>query len=157
MSDKQQKIEQAIGGSATQINKVVFIDKNYWLATNKGVFTLNKDYSLIAHYTLTEVGKQPLLARNIVLANETHIWVATAEGLKSINPFNEHLNRIYYSNISEHENNKNIYSLLIDNTKLLLIGSLNGLFIFKPYNEHNSTKSTFGSRKKYKYHLFYRK
>ena len=134
------KLQSQLGQETTQINKIVLIEKEYWLATNTGVYVLDERYELIEKYTLAEMGKPPILARNIAVASDSHIWIATDEGLKSINPLNETSKSHHYSNVQEQEYNDYTYGLLVDNTDKLWIGSLNGLLILAP--EYNIIKES---------------
>ena len=139
------QIQAQLGSETTQINKIVIIEKEYWLATNTGIYVLDERYLLKEQYTLNQTGGSPILARNIEVANDSHIWVATDEGLKSINPLNETSKSHSYSNIAEQEYNNYTYGLLVDNTEKLWVGSLNGLLILNPVttiiNSNNEQES----------------
>ncbi|MDO6444280.1 EAL domain-containing protein [Colwellia sp. 1_MG-2023] len=134
------QIQAQIGNETTQINKILLIEKEYWLATNTGVYVLDERYELTEQYSLTEADSPAILARNIAVASDSHIWIATDEGLKSINPLNETSKSHQYSNVQEQEYNDYTYGLLVDNTEKLWVGSLNGLFVLAP--EYNIIKES---------------
>ncbi|MDT0602760.1 EAL domain-containing protein [Thalassotalea castellviae] len=126
------QIQSQLGSETSQINKILLIEKEYWLATNTGVYVLDERYTLKEHYTLAETGQTPLLARNIKMASDAHIWVATDSGLKSINPLTETSKSHSYTNIIDQEYNAYTYGLLVDNTDKLWVGTLNGVFVLSP-------------------------
>ncbi|GAA6203294.1 EAL domain-containing protein [Thalassotalea sp. SU-HH00458] len=126
------QIQSQLGSETSQINKILLIEKEYWLATNTGVYVLDERYTLKEHYTLAETGQTPLLARNIKMASDAHIWVATDSGLKSINPLTETSKSHSYTNIIDQEYNAYTYGLLVDNTDKLWVGTLNGVFVLTP-------------------------
>ncbi|MEW6989485.1 EAL domain-containing protein [Colwelliaceae bacterium 6441] len=123
------QVQEEIGAKTTQIFKIVLIDEEYWLATNTGVYVLDKNYSLRDKYSLTDSKDNTLLARNIAVASDSHIWVATDDGLKSINPLNDTFKSHNYSNLNPHEFNNYLYGLLVDNKGKLWVGSLNGILL----------------------------
>ena len=126
------QIKAQLGSETTQINKIIIVEKEYWLATNTGVYVLDEQYSLKEQYTLAKADNPPVLARNMEVAGDSHIWVATDEGLKSINPLNETSKSHSYNAILSNSDNQNIYSLLIDNTEKFWVGTTDGLFVLNP-------------------------
>ncbi|PHR85532.1 MAG: hypothetical protein COA59_00825 [Colwellia sp.] len=67
------------------------IDNQYWLATDNGLFIVDDRYQLISHLTVNKTSnntKQSLLSNNIraiAQFDENHVWLATHEGLNTIN------------------------------------------------------------------------
>lgn len=67
------------------------IDNDYWLATNNGLFIVDDRYQLVSHLTVSNTEnntKQYLLSnsiRAIAQFDENHVWLATHNGLNTIN------------------------------------------------------------------------
>ncbi|MCO4798639.1 MAG: hypothetical protein KC484_05470, partial [Colwelliaceae bacterium] len=127
----KRKIQQEIGINTKVIQQVKYLTKNkeYWLSTSNGVYVLNDDYELKMSYPLNKKSESSSFVRNIVSANDNHIWVATKEGLKSINPLEEKSNHYIFSDINHTKDNQSIYSLFIDSSNNLWVGTFNGLFV----------------------------
>ena len=85
------------------------IDHHYWLATNNGLFIVDDRYKLTSHLTAntkTNNNKNHLLSnsiRSIAQFNESHVWLATHEGLNTINLLND--------KIESYQNNSQSMSL----------------------------------------------
>ena len=73
------------------------IDNQYWLATDNGLFIVDDRYQLISHLTANKTQnsiKQPLLSNNIraiAQVDENHVWLATHDGLNTINLLNDQI------------------------------------------------------------------
>ena len=126
------QIQSEIGNQTTLINKLIIIDNEFWLATNTGVYVLNDNYRLKEKYLLTDLTDETILARNIIIANDSHIWVATEQGLKSINPLEGTFKSHNFNNVVVQEYNNYLYGLLIDSSDRLWLGSLNGVLTHNP-------------------------
>ncbi len=90
------------------------IDNHYWLATNNGLFIINDDYQLLSHLTAKQQQQQQqhrstsqsLLSNNIRAISQyddTHVWLATQDGLNTINLLDD--------SIHAYQNNKSTSSL----------------------------------------------
>ncbi|MCW8831955.1 MAG: EAL domain-containing protein, partial [Colwellia sp.] len=85
------------------------IANQYWLATNNGLFIISDDYKLLSHLTADQTSSsttQPLLSNNIraiTQYDDTHVWLATQNGLNTINLLDD--------NVHAYQNSKNISSL----------------------------------------------
>ena len=79
------------------------IDNQYWLATNNGLFIVDDRYQLVSHLTADnrqKSTKQHLLSNNIraiAQFDENHVWIATHEGLNTVNLLNDQIDS-YQSN-----------------------------------------------------------
>jgi len=66
-----------------------FIDNQYWLGTNKGLYIVSQDYKIIKHYSENSPNKSSKILSNQVRSIEnldsTSIWLGTSKGLISIN------------------------------------------------------------------------
>ena len=86
---KQNKFNLDINANALFDMKIV--DNNYWLATDNGLFIVDDRYQLITHYTENPKqanNSQSLLSNNIraiTQYDENHVWLATHNGLNTIN------------------------------------------------------------------------
>ncbi len=126
----QQKIQQQIGAATTKINQIKYRNKQYWLATNNGVYVLDEDYQLVNQYFTG--AEQKVESRSLALSNDAHVWVATEQGLKSINPLENKSQSHHYANIASNDNEQLIFSLFQDSIDKLWVGTSNGLFSYEP-------------------------
>ena len=66
-----------------------FIDNQYWLGTNKGLYIVSQDYKIIKHYSENSPNNSSKILSNQVRSIEsldsTSIWLGTSNGLNSIN------------------------------------------------------------------------
>jgi diguanylate cyclase (GGDEF)-like protein/PAS domain S-box-containing protein len=73
------------------------IDNQYWLATNNGLFIVDDRYQLVSHLTANnsqDSTKQHLLSNNvraIAQLDENKVWLATHDGLNTINLLNDQI------------------------------------------------------------------
>jgi diguanylate cyclase (GGDEF)-like protein/PAS domain S-box-containing protein len=106
--NKENKHNLAI--DATGLFDIKTIDNQYWLATNNGLYIVDDRYKLISHITTKKNEKnQSLLSNNvrsIAQYDENHVWVATHNGLNTINLLN--------AEITSYQNNKNSTSISED-------------------------------------------
>lgn len=85
------------------------IDNKYWLATDNGLYIIDDRYQLVSHLTdkpNVNSNQPPLLSNNIrsiTQSDENHVWIATHNGLNTINLLN--------NEIKAHQNNKNVTSI----------------------------------------------
>lgn len=104
---EQNKFHLSIKANALFDVKV--IDNNYWLATDNGLYIVDDRYQLISHFTDTPEknnNDQALLSNNIraiAQFNENYVWVATQNGLNTINLLN--------NKIESYKSNKKINSI----------------------------------------------
>ncbi len=75
--------------NASALYDLKFIDNQYWLGTNNGLFIISQDYKIVKHYTesSTDISLNILSnsIRSIEQLNESAIWLGTLNGLNSIN------------------------------------------------------------------------
>ncbi len=94
---------------AQSLFDIKIIDNQYWLATNNGLFIIGDDYQLLSHLTANLENNnesQSLLSNNIraiVQYDDTHVWLATENGLNTINLLDD--------SIHAYQNNKDKSSL----------------------------------------------
>jgi diguanylate cyclase (GGDEF)-like protein/PAS domain S-box-containing protein len=73
------------------------IDNQYWLATNNGLFIVDDRYQLVSHLKANDTQNsttQHLLSNNvraIAQFDENKVWLATHDGLNTINLLNDHI------------------------------------------------------------------
>lgn len=74
---------------ANALYDLKFIDNQYWLATNNGLFIVSQDYKIIKRYTdkasTSETGILSNKVRSISQLDDSTIWLGTLNGLNSIN------------------------------------------------------------------------
>jgi len=66
-----------------------YIDNQYWLGTNNGLYVVSEDYQIIKHYRENSPNKSSNIlsnnVRSIEQLNDSSIWLGTGNGLNSIN------------------------------------------------------------------------
>lgn len=96
--------------NAQSLFDIKIIDNQYWLATNNGLFIIDDDYQLLSHLAAKQKNSstsQPLLSNNIRSINQyddTHVWLATHNGLNTINLLDDSIHAY------QHNKNKNSLS-----------------------------------------------
>jgi len=75
--------------NANALFDLKFIDNQYWLATDNGLYIVSEDYEIVKHYTdkssdiaLNILSKK---VRSIEQLNDSAVWIGTLNGLNSIN------------------------------------------------------------------------
>lgn len=105
--------------NASALYDLKFIDNQYWLGTNNGLFIISQDYEVVKHYSESsqEINLKLLSnkVRSIELLDDSAVWLGTLNGLNSINTLTGEVNA--YQN-APHKN------ALSDN------------FIYKVYKSH---------------------
>ena len=75
--------------NASALYDLKFIDNQYWLGTNNGLFIISQDYEVVKHYSESsqEINLKLLSnkVRSIEQLNDSAIWLGTTNGLNSIN------------------------------------------------------------------------
>ncbi|AWB56793.1 hypothetical protein DBO93_03925 [Colwellia sp. Arc7-D] len=75
--------------TANALYDLQFIDNQYWLGTDNGLFIISKDYQIVKHYTENSTDKNldilSKTVRSIEKINDSAIWLGTENGLNSIN------------------------------------------------------------------------
>ena len=148
---KQNKFKVSIDANALFDMKA--IDSQYWLATDNGLFILNENYQIISHLTTASNKNnvnQALLSNNVRAIeqyDETHVWVATQDGLNTINLLNNEIESFQRKNnlssISEdwlmdiHKDKNNNMWLASYGGGINKNSSLTSLFTHKLANDQN--------------------
>ncbi len=96
--------------NASALYDLKFIDNQYWLGTNNGLFIISQDYQIVKHYSEKSSDSNAQLLSNIVrtieVLNDSTVWIGTLNGLNSIN--------ILTGNISHHQSSQHKNSLSLD-------------------------------------------
>lgn len=75
--------------NASALYDLKFIDNQYWLGTNNGLYIISQDYQIVKHYTEknsdTSLNLLSNKVRSIEQLNDSTIWLGTLNGLNSIN------------------------------------------------------------------------
>ena len=75
--------------NANALYDVKFIDHQYWLATDNGLYIVSQAYDIIKHYSENGPDKSSNIlsnkVRSIAQLNDSSVWLGTANGLNSIN------------------------------------------------------------------------
>jgi len=101
------------------------IDNQYWLATEQGVYVVNKNYRLIKH--INKKNNKNLLSnevRAITALDDTHIWLGTRNGLNTLNIVNNNI-KSYQSGTQPKSISGNwILTIFKDNADNMWLGNL---------------------------------
>lgn len=75
--------------NADALYDLKFIDNQYWLGTNNGLYIIDEDYQIIKHYTESGPDKASKIlsnqVRSIEQLDDWSVWLGTGNGLNSIN------------------------------------------------------------------------
>ncbi|WP_448549179.1 EAL domain-containing protein [Thalassotalea fusca] len=114
---------------------MVQIGKEYWLATDNGLYVLNKQLELIQHYNVnnTELSLLSNTIRGITLVDKVYVWVATKNGLNIINTFDGTVQSIKSQTNTKSISEDYIVDIFQDNTSKIWLGTWGkGLSVFSP-------------------------
>ena len=160
-------------GSLTQANKfnltikanalfdMKIIDNQYWLATDNGLYIVDDRYQLVSH--LTEKPKendksQVLLSnkiRNIEQFDENHVWLATHNGLNTVNLLNNDIKSYQKNNKSTSLSENWLMDIHRDNNDNMWLASYGGgLNQYSPLTELIFHGLTDNNDKKYRVESF---
>lgn len=74
--------------NANALYDLKFIDNQYWLGTDNGLFIISEDYQIAKHYTANSNDKNLNIlsnkVRSIEQLNDSVVWLGTLKGLNSI-------------------------------------------------------------------------
>jgi len=119
---------------ASRLSDIVIVDNDYWLATDKGVYIVDKNYQLKKHFDVTP--NTSLIASNnvisIVQLDDTEVWIGTRNGLTTYNLHNQKSNHHKSNNYEHSLVNNTIYNLFQDSSNKVWIGTDGGINIFSP-------------------------
>ena len=126
----QNKFNLAIDANALFDLKT--IDNRYWLATDNGLYIVDDRYQLVSH--LTEVpnqnsNNQNLLSnsiRSIEQFDENHVWLATHNGLNTINLLNNHIDSFQSNKKSTSISENWLMGIYRDNNSNMWLASYGG-------------------------------
>ncbi|PHR99416.1 MAG: hybrid sensor histidine kinase/response regulator [Leeuwenhoekiella sp.] len=105
-------------------------DDNLWLGTANGLKKTDRDFQLLAHYTIVDG-----LPNNTICAIEQDsngmLWVSTNHGISEFNPARESFLNYYFNDgLQGNEFSKNASYLYQENQ--LIFGGMNGITYFNP-------------------------
>jgi len=139
---KQNKFHLSIDANA--LFDIKTIDNQYWLATNNGLYIVDDRYKLISHITKNlknNDNNQTLLSnkiRSIAQSDENHVWLATHNGLNTINLLNNNIES-YQTNTKPTSINENrLMDIYRDSNNNMWLASYGG-----GINKHSPLTSLF--------------
>jgi diguanylate cyclase (GGDEF)-like protein/PAS domain S-box-containing protein len=105
---------------ANALYDLKFIDNQYWLGTDKGLYVISQDYKIVKHY-IESTSEKPIgllsnTVRTIEQLNDSTVWLGTLNGFNSLNLLSNHLEAIQNN---DHKN------------------SVSSNFILKIYKDHS--------------------
>ena len=116
--------------NASALYDLKFIDNQYWLGTNNGLYIISQDYEIVKHYTNQNTDKsQNLLSnkvRSIEQLNDSAIWLGTLNGLNSINILTGEVSSFQSAAHKNALSNDLILKVFKDNTQKLWLGTNGG-------------------------------
>lgn len=120
--------------NAESLYDIKYIDSQYWLGTNNGLYIVSEDYQIIKHYSENGPDKSSNIlsnrVRSIEQLDESSIWLGTGNGLNSINLLSD---EITAHQSSQHKNSLSLNLILKvfkDNSNNMWLGT-NGAGINK--------------------------
>ena len=116
--------------NASALYDLKFIDNQYWLGTNNGLYIISQDYEIVKHYTNQNTDEsQNLLSnkvRSIEQLNDSAIWLGTLNGLNSINILTGEVSSFQSAAHKNALSNDLILKVFKDNTQKLWLGTNGG-------------------------------
>lgn len=119
---------------AQNMSDITLVDNDYWLATNKGVYVVDKDYQLKKHFN-TDSEDSPLssnIVKSIIQKDDAHVWIGTDNGLNTLNLHNQKIMYYQANNSKNSLVNNTVYNLYKDSSKNIWIGTDGGINTFSP-------------------------
>lgn len=120
------------------------VDNQYWLATDNGLFIIDDRYQLVSHLTADDTkksSKERLLSNNIEAIkqfDENHVWLATRDGLNTINLLNDQIES-YQNNAQPSSLSENwLTDIFLDSNGSMWLASYGG-----GLNKHSPLTSFF--------------
>ena len=117
---------------AQSLFDVAVIDNQYWLATNNGLYIINDDYQLLSHITAQQENSktsQSLLSNNIraiTQYDDTHVWLATHNGLNTINLLDDSISAYQNNNTKSSISENWLMDMYKDNNGNIWLASYGG-------------------------------
>jgi diguanylate cyclase (GGDEF)-like protein/PAS domain S-box-containing protein len=75
--------------NANALYDLKFIENQYWLATDYGLYIVSEDYKIIKHFTIESLDSSTKIlsnkVRSISKLDDSTVWLGTVNGLNSIN------------------------------------------------------------------------
>jgi len=127
---KQNKYHLSIDANALFDMKL--IDNQYWLATDNGLYIVDDRYQLMSHLTEEpsnndeEIGLLSNKIRAITQFDENHVWLATHNGLNTINLLNNQINSYQNSNKANSISENWLMDIYRDNNNDMWLASYGG-------------------------------
>lgn len=111
---------------AKGIFEIKEIENNYWVATDNGIFIVDKSYKLVKHINPTNYGINALAGktRTLTQVNNYEVLIGTEDGLYSYNLIEDTLSSKAISNTdSSHLDIKFVYSIFKDQADSIWVGT----------------------------------
>ncbi|WP_152593773.1 EAL domain-containing protein [Thalassotalea sp. ND16A] len=141
ISPTNRKNKWQLNIDAKSIYEIKEIDDNYWLATDNGIYIVDKNYNLLKHILAEEYGIHSLAnkTRSMSQTSEHEVLIGTENGLYRYGLIDESYSAKEITKLdSTPLEIKFVYSIFNDSTGSIWVGSiLNGV------NKYNSTYSLF--------------
>ncbi|WOH37539.1 EAL domain-containing protein [Thalassotalea fonticola] len=111
---------------AKGIFEIKKIENNYWVATDNGIFVVDKNYKLVKHITPLDYGVNSLAGktRTLTQVNNYEVLIGTEDGLYSYNLIEDTLSSKAISKLdSSHLDIKFVYSVFKDRADSIWVGT----------------------------------
>lgn len=113
--------------NADALYDLKFIDNQYWLGTNNGLYIISEDYQIIKHYSENGPDKSSKIlsnqVRSIEQLDDWSVWLGTSNGLNSINLIS---NKVSAHQSAQHNNSLSlnlILKIFKDNSNNMWLGT----------------------------------
>jgi len=113
-------------GTANSLIDIKYIKGNYWLATDSGVYVLDKNYKLINHYNTAHPTNKIISnkVRSIALTDESTVWIATENGLNIVNLITNTIETVQNNSYNNSLSSNKLITIFLDNSSNIWIGTL---------------------------------
>ncbi|WP_426358057.1 EAL domain-containing protein [Pseudocolwellia sp. HL-MZ19] len=130
----QQENKWGLSIDANNLSDITIVDNDYWLATDKGVYVVDKNYKLKKHLAASSIDSSlsSNIVKSIIQKNASEVWIGTKNGLTI---YNLHNQQTVHHKVNESRAsliNHNIYRLFKSSTGKVWIGTDGGINTLSP-------------------------
>ncbi len=118
--------------SAESLSDIISVDNHYWLATNNGIYVINKDYKIIKHFHSQSpnynIPNDQI--KTLIQLDSSHVWAGSFNGITTINLHDSKIKQFKKSEYKYSLTNNTTYKLFKSRSGSVWIGNKGGVNIY---------------------------
>lgn len=118
--------------NANSLFDITYFDEKYWLATDIGVYSLDKDLSNLKPIETVNSSENSFPIRSIAIYDENTLWFASANGLIIYNTNSNEISIQKSASISSSLSSNKTRKIYKSSLGTMYVGSSKGLSVFSP-------------------------